>query len=79
MNYNDRNLQRVIDIAGRILDRKSLLADEDLYEAGLTSIMVLPLLTELEISFQLTIPEGEFLTARTPRALAEMISRLRHV
>jgi acetyltransferase-like isoleucine patch superfamily enzyme/acyl carrier protein len=76
-NYDERDLQSVIEIAGRILNGERLTADEDLYEAGLTSIMVLPLLAALESAFQLTIPDADFLDARTPRAVVQMIQRLR--
>jgi acyl carrier protein len=76
-NYNEQDLRRLTEITRRILNTETLPADEDLYEAGLTSVMVLPLLTELESVFELTIPDADFLEARTPRALAQMIYRLR--
>ncbi|HTV57382.1 MAG TPA: acyl carrier protein [Verrucomicrobiae bacterium] len=77
VDYNDQDLQNVTEIVCRILNRDNLPADEDLYEAGLTSVMVLPLLAEIESAFQLTIPDADFLDARTPHALAQMIYRLR--
>jgi acyl carrier protein len=76
-DYDEQDLQNVTEIACRILNTEHLSADEDLYEAGLTSIMALPLLTELESTFQLTISDAHFLDARTPRDLAQMIRRLR--
>jgi len=39
--------------------------------------MVLPLLAEIEDTFHLTVPDADFLNARTPRALAQMIQQLR--
>jgi acetyltransferase-like isoleucine patch superfamily enzyme/acyl carrier protein len=51
--------------------------DEDFYNAGLTSIMVLPLLVELEEKFQISIPEDQFLEARTIRQLAAQIATIR--
>jgi acyl carrier protein len=77
VDYDEEDLKSVMEITCRILDKETSPADEDLYEAGLTSIMVLPLLADLESVFQLTIPDADFLDARTPRALAQMIHRLR--
>jgi acyl carrier protein len=73
----ERALETIKEILGRLLSRDSIVDDEDIYEAGLTSIMVLPLLAEIEDTFQLTIPDDDFLEARTPLSLAQMIQRLR--
>jgi len=51
-------------------------ADEDIFEAGMSSVNALQLLLELETAFDLTIPDEEFVAARTPRALATLIARL---
>jgi acyl carrier protein len=51
--------------------------DADFYEAGLSSINALELLLELETTFDASIPDDEFITARTPRALATIIGRLK--
>jgi acyl carrier protein len=75
--YTEQDLGTLMEILGRFLNRTSIVEDEDIYHAGLTSIMVLPLLAEIEDTFQLTIPDAEFLNARTPRALAQMIQQLR--
>lgn len=79
MECKGRDLQMIAEILGRILDRESTSIDveEDMYQAGLTSIMVLPLLVELESSFQIMIPDAEFIEARTPSALARLIGQLR--
>jgi acyl carrier protein len=73
----ERDLETIGQILSRLLGRESMDADEDIYEAGLTSIMVLPLLGEIEDTFHLTIPDTEFLDARTTRALARLIQKLR--
>jgi acyl carrier protein len=75
--YAEQDLETLKEILGRFLSRESIVEDEDIYHAGLTSIMVLPLLAEIEDTFQLTIPDAEFLNARSPRALAQMIQQLR--
>ncbi|HEX5424661.1 MAG TPA: acyl carrier protein [Candidatus Acidoferrales bacterium] len=72
-----QDLQTVKKVICQILTLDDILPDDDLYQAGLTSVMVLPLLSELESSFQITIPDADFLDARTPLALAEMIHRRR--
>jgi acyl carrier protein len=74
----ERALDTIKAILGRLLSRDNIVDDEDIYEAGLTSIMVLPLLAEIEDAFQLTIPDDDFLEARTPLSLAQMIQRLRN-
>lgn len=73
----DVQLQKIRVLVGRLLSKDTVLPDEDIYNAGLTSIMVLPLLAELEDSFQMSIPDDEFLNARTARELARMIQKLR--
>jgi acyl carrier protein len=70
-------LPSVIDIIVRTGNVNGLMADQDLYDAGVTSIMALPILLELEERFGVTIPDGEFFSARTPRELADMITGLR--
>jgi acyl carrier protein len=73
----ERDLEALKEILCRLLSRENIVEDEDIYQAGLTSIMVLPLLAEIEDTFQLTVPDADFLNARTPRALAQMIQQLR--
>jgi len=76
--YAERDLETVKEILCRLLSQDRIVDNENIYEAGLTSIMVLPLLAEIEDTFQLTIPDDVFLDARTPRSLAQMIQRLRN-
>jgi acyl carrier protein len=75
--YLKRDLEIIQVILSRMLDRTQIGLDEDIYAAGITSIMTLPLLGEIEDSFSLAIPDSEFLDARTPHALAKMVRRLR--
>ena len=71
------DLEKIKEILRTLLAEQILNDDDDIYEAGLTSIMVLPLLSEMEQNFGLAIPDAEFLDAHTPRALAAMVQRLR--
>jgi acyl carrier protein len=50
--------------------------DQDFYEAGVTSVQSLPLLLELEERFHVTIPDDQFVAARSARRLSEMIQDL---
>ncbi|KYF61062.1 acyl carrier protein [Sorangium cellulosum] len=50
--------------------------DDDIYDAGFSSIRALQLLTELEDGFGVTLPDDRFSVARTPRALCELIQEL---
>lgn len=72
-----RDLTVLTEVLGRLLNQRSISKDENIYEAGLTSIMVLPFIVEIEDAFRLTLPESEFLDKRTLRELAELIHRLR--
>lgn len=75
--YEEEDLQKIRRLLGGLLSRDTITPDEDIYDVGLTSIMVLPFLAELEDNFQMSIPDDEFLSARTPRALAQLIQKLR--
>jgi acyl carrier protein len=79
IEYAERDLQVVTEILCRLLNKQavSLDADKNLYELGLTSITVLPLLVELEGSFKVTVPDEEFMEARSARMLARLIGQLR--
>lgn len=63
-------IQRVgkIDVPG---------AGDDFYAAGFSSISALELLVELETAFDVSIPDDEFIGARSIGGLAEVIQRLR--
>jgi acyl carrier protein len=47
--------------------------DEDFYEAGVSSISALQLLMDLEDAFGISVPDDQFISARTPRALHEIV------
>jgi len=68
-------LQGVVELVSRAVGHQ-LDPDDDFYDAGVTSIMMLPLLIEIEDWFHVTIPTEQFLNARTPRVLSSQIARL---
>jgi acyl carrier protein len=51
----------------------------DLYESGFTSMGALQLLVELETAFDVTIPDDQFITARSVDDLRSLIERLQPV
>ena len=70
------SLQTIIQLvqtAGKIA---SITPSEDFYDAGFSSINALQLLMELEATFDVTIPDDEFVTARTCSSLEALVSRL---
>jgi len=52
-------------------------ADEDFYDAGVSSISALRLLMDLEDAFGISVPDDQFINARTARALHEIVAGLR--
>ncbi len=71
------NIATVMQVIQEVSGVAELQPDQDFYEAGVASVQALPLLLELESKFDVTIPDDRFISARTPRALTEIISGLR--
>ena len=70
------NLQTIIGIVQTTGKIQNIEPGEDFYEAGFSSINALQLLMELEAAFDVTIPDDEFVTARTCSSLEALVSRL---
>jgi acyl carrier protein len=70
------SLDAVLNAIRDVTGVSQLLPDQDFYEAGVTSVQSLPLLLELEERFQVTIPDDQFVAARSARRLSEMIQNL---
>jgi len=51
--------------------------DQDFYEAGVSSVAALKLVMELESALGLSIPDEQFIAARTPRAVHALVGRLK--
>lgn len=74
---NEQALARAMTLVretGRIGD---ITPDEDFYDAGFTSLRSLELLLQLEAEWDVTIPDEEFITARSVRSLGELLTRLK--
>lgn len=72
-----QTVRTVTDIVSRVGKIPRVGERDDIFEAGMSSISSLELLLELEGEFGVSIPDGDFIEARTPLALAEMVTRLR--
>lgn len=68
--------QRIIQIVSDIGRFEPPSVDADLYDSGFTSMGALQLLVELESAFDVTIPDDQFITARSVRDLTGLIERL---
>jgi acyl carrier protein len=66
-------LSGVTEVIVTTANLKELLPDQDFYNAGITSVMALPILLELEDRYQVSIPDDRYIAARSIRAVAEII------
>jgi acyl carrier protein len=69
-------LQQIIDIVRSAGNLSEIREDEDIYDAGFSSINALQLLLDLEAAFDVSIPDDRFVMARTCTDLHQLISRL---
>ena len=70
------DINSVIAVVTRVGNIPEVGPDQDIFEAGVSSVDALELLLELESTFGVSIPDEEFIAARTPRAIYEMVMRL---
>ena len=70
------HIDRVCAVICRVGGLTELGPDTDFYEAGFTSVRSLDLLLELETEWGIAIPDDRFITARSARALAEVVRDL---
>jgi acyl carrier protein len=69
-------LERVATIICAVGSLDGIGADDDFYEAGLSSISALRLLMDLEDAFDISMPDDQFINARTARALHHIVAGL---
>ncbi|MBX9601794.1 MAG: acyl carrier protein [Bryobacteraceae bacterium] len=67
-------LPQVLEVIQGVGGVSGLAEDQDIYEAGVTSLQALPLLMELEERFGVSIADDQFITARTPRDICAVIA-----
>jgi acyl carrier protein len=73
---NDNVLEQIVQLVQTTGKIENVSASEDFYEAGFSSINALQLLMDLEAAFDVTIPDDEFVAARTCLSLHTLIARL---
>jgi acyl carrier protein len=76
MTDPNEQLVCIVGIVSRIGEISGIQPDQDFYDAGFVSVNALPLLMELEDRFGITIPDEQYINARTPRALNELVASL---
>jgi len=69
-------IERVM-IISEVGDIEPVPPDGPIYEAGFSSVRALELLLSLESEFSIHFPDKDFIAARTPRQIAQLIDRLR--
>ncbi len=70
------DIDSVTAVVSRVGGISDVGPDQDFFEAGVSSVDALQLLLELESTFDVTIPDEDFVAARTPRALLDLVTRL---
>ena len=69
-------LCEILKIICSVMGTEGLNPDDNFYDAGMTSIMALPLLIEVEDRFHINIPQEQFLEMHTARTLSCHISKV---
>jgi acyl carrier protein len=67
----------VTGIVMKIANLSVLAADQDMYDAGLSSLASLTLLLELEDAFGVQLSDDQFIACRNVNDLAAMIERIK--
>ena len=71
------DLDRIMLIVRDVGKIAEIQPDEDIFEAGFSSINVLQLLVELETALEVSIPDDQFIKARSPRELFAVVEQSR--
>jgi acyl carrier protein len=71
------DLERIAAIVCDVGKISRIDADDDIYDAGFSSINALQLLLELESACEVSIPDDQFIAARSARALSAVIEQLK--
>ncbi len=70
---DDADERQIIATICELAKIGTLMPDQDIYDAGVSSMQALQLLVELESVFTVTLPDDAFIQARTVRALKTLI------
>ena len=72
----DARLSTVIDLICKVGGLSHLEPDQDYFDSGVTSVMALPLLLEVEERFQISLPDDRFIAVRTARSLSDLVGTI---
>ena len=72
----DETTETIRALVARIANIPAPDGNADMYLAGFASTAALELLVELEDAFGVAIPDDQFIAARTPSALAQVVCSL---
>ena len=72
----DDGLERISRLICDVGGIPSLDPGQDFYEAGVSSVASLQLVMQLESDWGVSIPDEEFVAARTPLAVHALVGRL---
>jgi acyl carrier protein len=70
-------LEHITSIVAEVGRISGVGPDDDIYDAGFSSINSLELLLQLESACDVSIPDDQFIKARSPKAIHEMVERLK--
>jgi acyl carrier protein len=68
-------IDQIIAIVCDIGQLSGIGPDDDVFEAGFSSVRSLELLIRLEDTFNVSIPDDHYISCRTPRALYEVLRK----
>jgi acyl carrier protein len=73
----EASLDRIAAVVCRVGGIERIGPDDDYFDAGLSSVRALELLIELENDCRVSIPDDQFVAARTVRALHDVVARIK--
>jgi acyl carrier protein len=68
-------IDQIIGIVCEVGQLPAIGPDDDVFDAGFSSVRSLELLIRLEDTFNLSIPDEQFISCRTARALCEVVTK----
>lgn len=71
------DVEKIVEILQRVGEIESLAPDQDFYRAGIDSMKAMDVMLDLETEFGVTVPDDQFVKARTANALGDLVAGLR--
>lgn len=72
----DADLDKIISIVKNVGELDELAPDQDIYRAGISSLKGMDIMLDLESEFGVSVPDDQFVQARTPEALLTLVRGL---